>query len=55
MVRADGRLVHDMYLVRVKAPAESHAAWDYEDVLQTIPGAEAFRPIAEAGCPAGKT
>ena len=54
MVRADGRLVHDMYLARVKTPAESHAAWDYEDVLQTIPGDEAFRPMAEAGCPAGK-
>ena len=54
MVRADGRLVHDLYLARVKTPAESHAAWDYEDVLQTIPGDEAFRPMAEAGCPAGK-
>ena len=28
-VRADGRFVHDMYLVQVKSPAESKAPWDY--------------------------
>ena len=50
-LRADGRLVHDMYLVKVKTPAESHGAWDYEEVLQTVPGDKAFRPLAEAGCP----
>ena len=50
-LRADGRLVHDMYLVKVKKPAESHGAWDYEEVLQTVPGDKAFRPLAEAGCP----
>ena len=54
VVRADGRLVHDMYLVRVKTRAESQGPWDYEAVLQTIPGDQAFRPMAEAGCPAGK-
>ena len=53
-VRADGRLVHDMYLVRVKTPAESHAPWDYETILQTVPGTKAFRPMAEAGCPTAK-
>ncbi len=54
-VRADGRLVHDMYLVRVKQPAESKGPWDYEQVLQTVPGSQAFRPEAEAGCPSAKT
>ncbi len=54
-VRADGRLVHDMYLVRVKQPAESKGPWDYEQVLQTVPGSQAFRPEAEAGCPSTKT
>jgi len=28
----------------VKAPAESKAAWDYYQVLTTIPGTEAFQP-----------
>jgi branched-chain amino acid transport system substrate-binding protein len=54
-VRLDGRLVHDMFLVRVKTPAESHAPWDYEETVQTIPGDQAFRRIGEAGCPSAKT
>jgi branched-chain amino acid transport system substrate-binding protein len=54
-IRPDGRLVHDMYLVRVKQPAESHGPWDYEEILQTVPGSKAFRPEADAGCPLGKT
>ncbi len=54
-IRADGRLVHDMYLVRVKTPAESKSDWDFEQILQTVPGDQAFRPLAEAGCPLGKT
>jgi branched-chain amino acid transport system substrate-binding protein len=53
-VRADGRLVHDMYLVRVKSPAESKAPWDFEQIIQTVPGDQAFRPLAETGCPTGK-
>ena len=50
-LREDGRMVHDMYLVRVKTPEESHGPWDYEQILQTVPGDKAFRPLAEAGCP----
>jgi branched-chain amino acid transport system substrate-binding protein len=49
-IRADGRMVHDMYLVRVKRPADSQGPWDYEEILQTVPGRQAFRPLAEAGC-----
>jgi len=50
-VRADGRKIHDMYLFRVKAPDASAGAWDYYDLVATIPAEEAFRPIAEGGCP----
>jgi branched-chain amino acid transport system substrate-binding protein len=50
-VRADGRLVHDMYLVEVKPPEESRYPWDYYKVLSVIPGAKAFRPLAEGKCP----
>ena len=50
-VRADGRLVHDMYLVEVKAPEESRYPWDYYKVLSVIPGNKAFRPLAEGKCP----
>jgi branched-chain amino acid transport system substrate-binding protein len=51
LLRADGRMVHDMYLVEVKKPEESHYPWDYYKILKTIPGEEAFRPMSEGGCP----
>ncbi len=50
-VRADGRMVHDVYLVRVKSPAESKYPWDYYQIVRKIPGDEAFRPLAESECP----
>jgi branched-chain amino acid transport system substrate-binding protein len=50
-LREDGRLVHDMYFEQVKTPAESKGPWDYDTNLATIPGDQAFRPMAEAGCP----
>jgi branched-chain amino acid transport system substrate-binding protein len=50
-IRRDGRMVHDMLLVQVKTPAESRYPWDYYKVLATIPGDQAFRPIAESECP----
>jgi branched-chain amino acid transport system substrate-binding protein len=50
-IRKDGRMVHDMLLVKVKTPAESKYPWDYYQVLATIPGDQAFRPLAESECP----
>ena len=50
-IRADGRKVHDMYLFEVKKPAESKGPWDLYKLRATIPAAEAFRPLAEGGCP----
>jgi branched-chain amino acid transport system substrate-binding protein len=50
-VRADGRLVHDMYLMQVKKPAESRSDWDFYDLRRTIPAAEAFQPLSSSRCP----
>ena len=50
-IRADGRMVHDMYLLQVKKPEESKAPWDYYHVRATIPAAEAFQPLAAGKCP----
>lgn len=50
-LRQDGRMVHDMYLVQVKAPEESKGPWDYYKILRTIPGDEAFRPLQDGNCP----
>ncbi|MFI8742481.1 ABC transporter substrate-binding protein [Stutzerimonas zhaodongensis] len=49
-IREDGRMVHDMYLVQVKTPAESKGEWDLYKVIRTIPGDEAFRPLSESQC-----
>ncbi|MDO9711963.1 ABC transporter substrate-binding protein [Paracraurococcus lichenis] len=50
-IRADGRKIHPAYLLEVKSPAESKGPWDYYKVLATVPGEQAFRPMAEGGCP----
>ena len=50
-LREDGRMVHDMYLVEVKTPAESRGPWDYNKIIATIPGDQAFRRAGEDGCP----
>ncbi len=50
-IREDGRMVHDMYLVQVKAPSESKGPWDYYRVLRTIPGDDAFRAMDQGNCP----
>lgn len=50
VVRADGRMVHDMYLARVKSPDESTGPWDYFDIVATIPGDVAFLPLSESTC-----
>jgi branched-chain amino acid transport system substrate-binding protein len=50
-LREDGRLVHDMYFAQVKKPSESTKPWDYYTILKVIPGDQAFRPLAEGGCP----
>jgi branched-chain amino acid transport system substrate-binding protein len=50
-IRADGRMVHDMYLVQVKTPSESKGEWDVYKILATVPGEKAYRPMSEGGCP----
>ena len=50
-LRIDGQMIHDVYLVRVKKPSELTIPWDYYDILSTIPGNEAFRPLEQSECP----
>jgi branched-chain amino acid transport system substrate-binding protein len=50
VVRPDGRMVHDMYLMEVKKPAESKYPWDYYKVVATIPGDQAYATKAETKC-----
>ncbi|MBX3620583.1 MAG: ABC transporter substrate-binding protein [Rhizobacter sp.] len=49
-IRPDGRMVHDMYLMQVKTPAQSKEAWDYYNVVDTIKGEAAWTTKAESKC-----
>ena len=49
-VRKDGRALHDFHLFQVKKPSESKGPWDDYKLISTIPGDQAFRPIADGGC-----
>ncbi len=50
-IREDGRKLHPMYLLETKTPAESKGGWDYFKPVRTVPAEEAWRPLAEGGCP----
>ncbi|MDO8906157.1 ABC transporter substrate-binding protein [Hydrogenophaga sp.] len=49
-IRADGRMIHDMYLYQVKAPSESTKPWDYYKLVATVPGEQAFTTVADSKC-----
>ena len=53
-IRGDGTMVHDMYLMQVKTPAESTTPWDYYNVIATTKGEDAFTTKAESKCAAWK-
>ncbi|HUO80446.1 MAG TPA: ABC transporter substrate-binding protein [Steroidobacteraceae bacterium] len=44
-IRADGVMIHDMYVMQVKTPQESKYPWDYYKVVKVMPGEEAFGPV----------
>jgi branched-chain amino acid transport system substrate-binding protein len=50
-LRIDGTVQRDMFLLRAKMPAQSKSEWDLLEVAETIPAADAFRPMNEGGCP----
>ena len=49
-LRADGRYVHDMYLMEVKKPSESTKPWDYYKLIKKLPGDAVFTTKAESKC-----
>ena len=53
-IRDDGRMVHDMYLMQVKTPAESTEPWDYYKVIETFKGETAWQTKADTKCPLWK-
>ena len=49
-VRADGQTLHDLYVVRIRKPAELQTAGDYNIILESVPGDQAFQTAAESSC-----
>ena len=49
-IRADGRVIYDLSVYRVKKPEASKYPWDYYEKISVIPGDKAFRPEGEGGC-----
>jgi branched-chain amino acid transport system substrate-binding protein len=53
-IRADGRMIHDMYLYEVKSAKDSSTPWDYYKTIAKVPGEQAFTTVAESKCAAVK-
>lgn len=49
-ISENGRMLHDMYLVKVKSPGESSGNWDYYEIIKTIPGNKAFLDPSKSEC-----
>ena len=43
-LRPDNVATHDIYVVRVRQPGESHQEWELYAPVATVPGAQAFGP-----------
>jgi branched-chain amino acid transport system substrate-binding protein len=50
-IREDGRVMRDMYLAKVKAPAQSKYDWDYFEIVREIPANDSAWPLSESKCP----
>ena len=50
VIRPDGRMVHDMYLMQVKSQAESTQPWDYYKLVTKLPGDQVFTSKADSKC-----
>jgi branched-chain amino acid transport system substrate-binding protein len=49
-IRPNGRKIHDAFVFQVKTPEESKQPWDFYKLASTIPGEQAFIPLADSGC-----
>jgi branched-chain amino acid transport system substrate-binding protein len=49
-IQPNGRTIHSAYLFEVKKPSESKGPWDFYKLVGTVPGDQAFTPLAESKC-----
>src|SRR5690606_8321864 len=50
VVREDGRVVNDMYLMEVKKPSESKPPWNSYEVVKKLPGDQVYAALPESTC-----
>ncbi len=50
-LRADGRVMREMYLMRVKTPAQAVMPYDYLELVGTVAPEDAYRPVKDSVCP----
>jgi branched-chain amino acid transport system substrate-binding protein len=50
VIRADGRMVHDMLLAEVKKPSESKGPWDLLKIVKKVPGDQVYTTKEESTC-----
>jgi branched-chain amino acid transport system substrate-binding protein len=49
-IQPNGRTIHSAYLFEVKKPSESKGPWDFYKLVGTVPGDQAFTPLADSKC-----
>lgn len=54
IVRADGRMMNNTYLLQVKAPGESKSEWDCATIVGTVSPDDGIRPLASGSCDMAK-
>ncbi|OKO69305.1 ABC transporter substrate-binding protein [Bradyrhizobium sp. AS23.2] len=51
-IRQDGRMIPSyVYLLEAKKPADSRSGWDLYNLIEKVPGDQAYRPLNQGGCP----
>ncbi len=49
-IRADGRAVHPMYVLKVKSPDQVASPWDLFEIIATYPGEDLLLPLSQSKC-----
>jgi branched-chain amino acid transport system substrate-binding protein len=53
-IRSDGRVLRDMFLLRVKSPQESTGPWDYFKIVRRMKAEELMSDAPNPDCPSRK-
>lgn len=54
VLRADGRVMRDVFIFRAKSPSQSKGPWDLYEKLGKVDAADAYLPLDQSPCPLTK-